>query len=205
MLGLAAAAHGQLIIVTGSTSNVTAAFNFTIDPVLNRVTVQVNNTIPSPTGVTGTITSFGFNIPTALVGTGSLLSSVGVPAGAFTFFEPYSINAGGGGFVQDVGAGTGGNPNGGFAATSIQFGQTATFVFQFADFATTAGFLGTNGVTARFQALPGGASDVGFGNPGGPGPGPTPVPEPSTYGLMGAATLLVGLFLRRKFGKPAAV
>jgi len=44
----------------------------------------------------GTGTSFGFNVPTALAGTGSPLSASGVPAGTWSYFEPYDLNAGGG-------------------------------------------------------------------------------------------------------------
>ncbi|MBC7365896.1 MAG: hypothetical protein H7343_03630 [Undibacterium sp.] len=87
LLGLATAAHALLYVATGS-SGVTASFNFTINPLLNRVTVQVDNTHPGAGGITGTVTSFGFNVPAALVATGSLLSYSGVPADKWTFFTP---------------------------------------------------------------------------------------------------------------------
>lgn len=205
LLGFATAAHAQLYTATGSTG-VTSSFNFTIDPTLNRVTVLVNNTQAGVGGVTGSVTSFGFNIPPALAGTGSLLSTSGVTAGAWTYFAPYNLSAGGGGFVQDVGAGTGANPNGGTVAQGVVAGSSATFVFQFGDFASAAGFIGPNGVTARWQGVTGNRSDEAFGNPGTPGgPGLTPVPEPSTYGLFGAAALAVGLMVRRKRNGVAAV
>jgi hypothetical protein len=198
LIGVATAAQAQLYIATGSTG-VTTWFNFTIDPTLNQVTVQIDNTHAGVGGINGNVTSFGFDIPAALAGTGSLLSFVGVPADSWQYFEPYDLNAGGGAFQQEVGAGTGGNPNGGQPPDGVAFGSTATFVFQFADFSDASGFLGEDGMTSRWQAIaPGGGSDEGFGNPG-PEGGPTPAPEPSTYGLIGAASLIVGLLVRRKF------
>lgn len=202
--GAIVAAQAQLYIATGSTG-VTTWFDFTIDPTLNRVTVLVDNTHPGTGGATGTVTSFGFNIPSTLVGTGSLLSSVGVPAGTWSFFEPYDLNAGGNAFQQDVGAGSGGNPNGGQPNESVMFGSTATFVFQFADFASASGFLGTNGVTARWQAIgPSDLSDQGFGVLG-PPRAEGVVPEPSTYGLIGAAILVLGAFSRKIFSRTKAL
>jgi hypothetical protein len=199
LLGIAEAAHAQLYIATGSTG-VTTQFNFNINTALHQVTLQVNNTQAGVGGVTGTLTSFGFHIPATLAGTGSLLSTTGVPAGSWSFFEPYNLSSGGGGFAQNVGAGTGNNPNGGQPNQGVQFGNSATFLFQFANFTTAAGFLGLNGVTARWQGItPGAVSNEGFGvlNPPG-GPGLTPVPEPSTYGLFGVVALLVGVMVQRK-------
>jgi hypothetical protein len=206
LFGVAASSQAQLYIATGS-SGVTTWFNFTIDPVLDRVTVTVDNTHAGPGGINGVVTSFGFEIPATIAGTGSLLSVSGVPAGSWNYFEPYSLSAGGGVFVQDVGSGSGANPNGGHPPDSVAFGSTATFVFQFGNFADASGFLGADGVTARWQAIfPGGGSDEGFGNPGPTGgPGLGAVPEPSTYGLIGAAVLLVGVLARRTFRKSATL
>src|SRR5690349_7099903 len=91
LLGLAAVANAQLYIATGSASGVSTWFNFSIDPVLNQVTVVVDNTHTGLGGVTGTVTSFGFNVPPSLAGTGSLFSATGVPAGTWSFFEPYNL------------------------------------------------------------------------------------------------------------------
>lgn len=194
LLGFAAAAHAQLYIATGS-SGVTTHYTFNIDPTLNQVSVLVDNTHLGVGGVTGTVTSFGFNIPEALEGTGSLLSTSGVPDETWSYFAPYNLNN----FDQDNGAGSGNNVNGGQPNESVQFGMMATFVFQYDEFASVTGFLGEDGVSGRWQALnTTGGSDRGFGNPGTPGGPIVPVPEPSTYGLIGAAVLMVGVAIRRK-------
>lgn len=195
LLGLATAAHAQLYIATGRTTGVTTQFNFDFNSVLNQVTVQVDNTFAGVGGVTGTLTSFGFNIPANLVCTGSLLSATGVPDGTWKFFNSYDINVGGGGFAQDVGAGSGKNENGGQPKWGVKFGSSATFKFQFADYDTMAGFIGFNGVTARWQSVNEEGSDVGFGVLS---PSLTPVPEPATYGMFGVAALLVGVMFKRK-------
>jgi len=202
LLGLATATHAQLYIATGRNTGVTTRFNFDFNSVLNQVTVQLDNTFAGVGGVTGTLTSFGFNIPANLVNTGSLLSATGVPDGTWKFFNSYDINVGGNDFAQDVGAGSGKNENGGQPKHGVKFGSSATFKFQFADYDTMAGFIGFNGVTARWQSITTKGkedSDVGFGvlNPTG-SPSLTPVPEPATYGMFGVAALLVGVMFRRK-------
>jgi hypothetical protein len=196
-LGGFSIAQAQLYVATGNTG-VTTWFNFSVDPVLNRLTVVVDNTHAGAGGVGGTVTSFGFNIPSSLAGTGSLISATGVPAETWSFFEPYDLNAGGNVFQQDVGAGSGKNPNGGQPNESIAFGSMATFIFQFADFNTVAGFLGDSGVTARWQAIgPGGLSDQGFGvSP--PVGAAAAVPEPSTYGAL-SALILAAICWRQKY------
>lgn len=198
LLGCAAAAHAQLYIATGS-SGVTTWFNFSIDPTLNRVTVQVDNTHAGVGGVTGIVTSFGFNVPAGLAPTGSLFSTSGVPAGTWSYFTPYSLNN----FDQDAGAGSGVNVNGGQPNESVKFNTTATFVFQFADFNDASGFLGQNGMSVKWQALSStGQSDEAYGNPGTSGaPVIVPVPEPSTYGIVGAAFVIVVTAVRRQVKK----
>jgi len=200
LLAFCTSAQAQLYVATGSTG-VVAWFNFTIDPVLNRVTVVVDNTHDGVSGQHGIVTSFGFNIPSALAGTGSLFSTSGVPAGTWSLFEPYNLNN----FDQDVGAGSGINVNGGQPFESVQPGSMATFVFQFADFADSTGFLGTHGVSLKWQSIniDGNPSDHAFGEPGGVVVLLTPVPEPSTYGLMGAATVMAMVAVRRRLQRRA--
>lgn len=202
LLGCAAAAHAQLYIATGS-SGVTTWFNFSIDPTLNRVTVQIDNTHAGVGGVNGVVTSFGFNVPTGYAAGGSLLSSSGVPAGTWSYFTPYNLNN----FDQDAGAGSGVNVNGGQPNESVKFNTTATFVFQFADFSSATGFLGQNGMSVKWQSLSSnGQSDEAYGNPGTPNAPPIiPVPEPSTYGMIGAAVLVIGSMMRRQVKKVKAL
>lgn len=189
LLGIAATASAQLYIASGS-SGVTTRFNFSIDPTLNRVSVSVDNTHVGTGGATGTVTSFGFNAPPALAGSGSLLSTAGVPAATWSYFAPYNLNH----FDQHAGAGSGNNVSGGQPHEGVAFGGTGTFVFQFADFADASGFLGAQGVSAKWQGVSTtGTSDEGFGDLDIP-----PIPEPSTYGLIGAAVLMLGVVIRRK-------
>jgi hypothetical protein len=204
LLGLVTAAPAQLYIATGG-SGASAWFNFSIDAALNRVTVEVDNTHEGAGGAHGIVTSFGFNLPTGKAATGSLLNTVGVPDNSWSYFVPYGLNN----FDQDAGAGSGKNVNGGQPSEGVQFGSTATFVFQFADFSDAAGFLGSNGVSLKWQSVSTtNQSDEAFGNPGtleAPGAPFVPVPEPSTYGLIGAACLVIGTAARRHSAKVKAL
>lgn len=193
LLGLTTAAQAQLYIATGS-SGVTTWLNFSIDAASNQVSVLVDNTHAGVGGVTGTVTSLGFNVPTAQASSGSLLSTTGVPVASWSYFAPYALNN----YDQDVGAGSGANVNGGQPGEGVAFGSTATFVFQFSDFSSAAGFLGENGASLKWQGLSTtNQSDEGFGNL-------PPIPEPSTYGAFGAASL-IGLIVRRMRRKARAV
>lgn len=192
MLGTAQA---QLYVAEGRNTDVLASFNFTIDPVLNQVTVAVDNSEAGPGGVIGKITSFGFNVPTGLAGSVTLLSQnwTSLSSGRtepddWSVYTPYNISIGGSGYSQDTGVITGPNAQGGSPNAGIWFGESVTFVFQLADFVSPEDFLGIDGVTARWQAVEnsnGGTSDVGFGNP----PQFTPVPEPSSYAMAGVLAL----------------
>ena len=199
MLAAATAVHAQLYTATGASTGVVTEFNFTINTTANTLTVMIDNTQAGPGGVTGTLTSFGFNVPTNLIASASLVTA---PTG-WTLASSYDLNAGGNNFMQDIGAKTGNDVNGGSPQDGIAFGETGTFVFQFADFASTAGFLGSNGVSGRWQVVTAGSgSDAGFGSPTlPPGADIIAVPEPSTYGLIGAAGLLAGIVIRRRLGR----
>src|SRR5215212_6473188 len=100
LLGCSAVAQAQLYVATGG-SGVTASFNFSIDTGTNQVTVVVDNMHAGINGTTGTVTSFGFNLPVGLAAGGSLLSAVGVPSG-WSYFAPYGLSN----FEQDAGAGS---------------------------------------------------------------------------------------------------
>ena len=195
LLAAVSAAQAQLYTAVGAQTGVRTDFTFAINPTTDLVSVFVSNLVAGPGGVTGTLTSFGFNVPDNLISSAQLTSA---PAG-WTLAVPYDLNAGGNIFVQEVGAATGGNPNGGDPQTGIAFGGTGTFVFSFSNFTNATGFLGANGVTGRWQEVTvNPKSDEGFGNPGTPGGPIVPVPEPSTYGLIGAAILTAGVYLRRR-------
>jgi len=201
LLAATIAAHAQLYVATGASTGVVTDFNFTVNTTANTLTVFVDNTHTGSGGVTGTLTSFGFNVPDSLIASASLVTA---PTG-WTLARPYDLNAGGNNFMQDLGAKTGTNVNGGSPQDGIAFGETGTFVFQFADFSSSAGFLGTNGVSGRWQVVVPGGSDAGFGNPGTSGADIVPVPEPSTYGLFGAAGLIAAVMIRRRLAKRVGV
>ncbi|MEO7413776.1 MAG: PEP-CTERM sorting domain-containing protein [Opitutaceae bacterium] len=197
LLGCSAVAQAQLYVATGS-SGVTTSFNFSINTGTNQVTVVVDNTHAGVGGVTGIVTSFGFNVPTGYAAGGSLLSTSGVPADTWSYFTPYSLSN----FDQDAGAGSGQNVNGGQPNEGVQFGNSATFVFQFTNFDHVTGFLGQNGMSVKWQSQ----GDQAYGNPDTAGAPPiVPVPEPSTYGLIGAACLVLGTFVRRSMAKAKAL
>ncbi len=203
LLALAGSAHASLYIPSGTNTGVTAHFEFTVDPVASQLLLQIDNSYAGPGGVTGTITSFGFTVPDSLVSSATLISqswdvlAVGhVEPADWTLVAPYDLSAGGNLYAQDVGLLTGPNPNGGNPPKGIWFGEKVSFVFQFDAFASATGFLGDNGVTARWQevtAQPG--SDEGFGSEVPPF---TAAPEPSTYGIMGAGVLGLGALIRRR-------
>ncbi len=201
---LVSAAQAQLYVATGSEAGDIADFNFTIDPTLNRVTVQVTN---AGTAAGGTLTSLGFKIPTTLLASVSLVSETWnvLDAGhtkpaAWTLEKPYTLTDDGTNFSQDFGMITGSSAADGTLSRGIERNEKVTFVLQFADFASISGFLGAGGVTADWQGV--GESDcsdtaLGFAliNP--------PIPEPSAYGWAGVA-VLIGIIVAGRRGRLGA-
>lgn len=219
-LVLTAVAQAQLYIATstqGTQVGVVTWFTFDINPSTDQVTVYIDNTHLGASGQYGTLTSFGFNVPDSpidfqqgyslvsatktlmisgssqiTIGTGDNKKWDGVGSTGYNLTN----------FVQDVGAGLSGDAQGGNPNFGIDYGEKATFVFQFSPgFGTSdvANFLGNNGVSAKWQSVvPGGQSTEGFGNE-------APVPEPSTYGIAGAGVLMLGILVRRRSAKAAAV
>jgi hypothetical protein len=190
---------------------------------LNTYTINFSNTLVGPGGYVGTITSFGFNTPFSPAQLGVNGSNVTFASTkplqpteqhGWGLFVPYDFSQAGGVFAQEVGAGTGAQPEGGNPGFGIHFGETASFVFTLPDFTSADGFFDSvTDFTVRWQQVglstvregQRNGSDFGGANDGpsdGPVPG-SPVPEPSTYALMGAAVLLGLAAKRRFFGKSA--
>lgn len=198
---LASVASAQLYVVEGGTTGVKAKFTFTIDDVLDRVTVDIDNTILGVGDAKGSITGFGFNVPDSLnLGLISFTATggAGFNVNSWVLGSPFDLEPG---FDQDFGVT--GSPQ----TDTIQWGTTAQFVFSFnQDFTGTEGFLGQNALSVRFQNVIDSAgtpdqSDKVFGNPdGGGGGGSGSVPEPSTYGMFGALALL-GLMVVRQLNR----
>ncbi len=200
---LVSSASAEMILASGQTTGVNSLFSVSVDPGLNRVIVEVDNTLMGPGGVTGTLMSFGFNLPDSIAGSGTLLEqdwttllAGHTEPGDWALAQPYALSGSAGIFVQDFGAFGGSNENGGNPNRGVLFGEKARFVFGFADFTGVDGFFGEGGLSARWQQVnldPG--SDKGLG---GEPPDFTPVPEPATYGLIGSTVLFAAGLLRRR-------
>ncbi len=201
----ASSLSAQLFVASGMNTGVTSNLNFSIDPTLNRISVAVDNSKASAGGVTGTLMSFGFNVPSeAIALSGTLVSQEWttlkaghVEPAPWTLAQPYLLSGSAGAFAQDIGVFGGSNPNGGRTNQGILFGEAALFVFQFDDFATAAGFLGEGGISVRWQEV---TAEPGSDKTNG---GDyllelTPVPEPSAYGLGAVAILAAGLLIQRQ-------
>jgi hypothetical protein len=223
--GFASTAHAQIInrtfnVVGSSESNgsnhPSTLVSVSADVGLNTYTINFANTTIGPGGYVGTITSFGFNTPFtgAALGTDGSNVSFSSTKSGWGIFEPYDLSQAGGIFAQELGAGVGAQPDGGNPTDGIHFGESATFVFTFADFTSANGFFDSlTDFSVRWQQVglstipegQRGGSDFGGANDGGSTPGDlpnTPVPEPSTYSILGGI-LLLGFALKRRLQKRA--
>lgn len=207
---LTGSARADFILASGLGTGVNSLFTLSIDPELNRVIVEVDNSLAGPGGVTGTLMSFGFNVPESIANSGTLLEQDWIALnagrlepGSWSLAQAYALSGNAGMFLQDFGVFGGSNEEGGNPNRGVHFGEKARFVFGFADFTGVEGFFGEEGLSARWQQVstsPG--SDKGLG---GPPPDFTPVPEPATYGLVGSSVLLLaGLLRRRRTPVPVA-
>jgi hypothetical protein len=223
--GFASTVHAQIInrtfnVVGSSESNgsnhPSTLVSVSADVGLNTYTINFANTTIGPGGYVGTITSFGFNTPFtgAALGTDGSNVSFSSTKSGWGIFEPYDLSQAGGIFAQELGAGVGAQPDGGNPTDGIHFGESATFVFTFADFTSANGFFDSlTDFSVRWQQVglstipegQRGGSDFGGANDGGSTPGDlpnTPVPEPSTYSILGGV-LLLGFALKRRLQKRA--
>jgi len=213
LLPFVSVTRADIYMPVGESTGVTAKFTFSVDTRLNQVSVEVDNRYAGVGGVTGTITSFGFDVPTALAPSGTLISQswdiltpLRLEPADWVVYQPYDINVGGGDFWQSFGVITGDSPNGGDPQAGILFGEVVSFVFQFDDFGPGT-ILGPDGVTARWQSVGenGEFSDVGRTGDRTPSGDFTPIPESSTFGMVGAAGLMMLTLLRRRRGQRVQV
>jgi hypothetical protein len=180
------ASAAQAIIVTGN--GVTGvSFSADITQVGDQLTIELDNTTPSP--FTGTITGFAFDLSAG----GSALSLSSPDYMSFNLLAAPVPTPPPGPDDRDAGAGTGGTFNGGNVAGGIDENDpSGTFIFTLSPGAVYDG-----NFTVRFQAVNGDLSDkvdeCTLNCPPVPG-----IPEPETYALMLAGLGLVGYMARRR-------
>ncbi len=192
LMALSSVARADTITLTGiNGTGVTATItNFTL--VGNQFTFTINNTSVAP-GSTGTITNIGFDLAGNRPNTFSILSStnsnyavrhdLNATAGAQNFVSTFDVVLWNGNGNATFG---GGSVNRGIAGgTSATFTVTGDFSGLTADQIARA-------IYARFQAVNGGDSDVGRGNPN------APIPEPMTMLLLGTGLAGVAAKVRRQ-------
>lgn len=129
---------GQLVAV-GANTGVTT--NFYAKVVGQDLYITVDNSIATDSGITGTVTSFGFNTPwVAPLSLSKIQISYTVesdtgPTQAWKKFSSYTLNAGGygGGLTVDLGIASDSNPNpnGNNPNNGVEFGEVVTFKFSF--------------------------------------------------------------------------
>lgn len=219
---------GQLVAIGENTGVITS---FYAEIVGQDLFITVDNSYVSGTGVTGTVTSFGFNTPwTSRLDLSKVQISYSVdsatgPTRTWTALSPYTLNAGGrrGGVTVDLGitSDSNRNPNGNSVLNGVEFGEVVIFQFSFdpltydiPDLADIADFFNqsANGkdFLVRWQHVEtnsrcccgGGETSDTFA-----GAFPTDefheVPEPATYGLFGLLVLATAIGVRR-FRRKAA-
>jgi hypothetical protein len=173
----------------------TVEFNYVNDnPTTGHIDLDVSNT----SSITSSLTGFAFNSPSAVTGA----SPISSPDGWSVVFNPNDINSPGNFGYFDIADITGPNLPGGKPANGIWDGDSASFIIGLTgtgmgglndmSFLSLLSDLNNSGTAvnfiARFQALPGGGSDVAV------------VPIPPTVLLMGSGLLGLGLlgWRRRK-------
>ncbi len=216
----ATTAFGQLVAIGGNTG-VTTVFDASIGG--QNLFITVDNTHLGLGGVTGSVTSFGFNTPwdapldlSKIAITYQNLSLTG-PTTAWNPLSEFELTAGlgSGGFTVDLGleSDANGNPNGNSVANGVEFGETVVFKLAFnastypiPDLDEVASFFNQGPAATNFlvrwqdvEGTTAGTSDAYRGDwPSGYDiPQGGGVPEPSTYGLFGVAALL-GVVLARR-------
>ena len=214
ILGLFAASSAQAQLVTfvsGVNTPVKTKFTFWVDPATDRLTIEVDNRYIGEQHAKGTVTGFGFNLPTGNGADVTLLSQTWTVNAANHSTTKWSVvddfqAKNSANYQTEVGvwsklSPSGNHGNGSTPKNGVRFGDVTTFVFQVPAFTPAqqnAFYSGTPDLVVRWQSVDWdcklGDSDRGFTDFPEELP---PVPEPSTYGLMGAA-LLGGLVILRR-------
>ncbi|MBW2313966.1 MAG: hypothetical protein JRH10_07220 [Deltaproteobacteria bacterium] len=201
---LAFASPASALTVTGQ--NYGADVSAEVDLLWNgsdTLTITIENTANAVAVTAAVVTGFAFNLPDEVTGVSGFSASGTLDDSAWAFLLPPG-NAPGG-YLFEIGAGTGPNIAGGSPNDGFAIGTTATFTFTFTgtlggltadDFLGELedGASGPSDFGVRFQAIPDGAgSDFADGA----GSDFALVPAPGVA-LLFAASLPAFLALRRR-------